>query len=321
MKPDTLITGGFGFIGYHLAKYLMETTDKTVVVAGRRDPDGDSLALMAQYPDRLLFESIDLHDMDEMSFPSVKEVYHLAARKVTSAQTVSSSLVMDENLDTDSAVFFAFSLRPDVRLVYASTGEVFGPLWEIYKDTGVAWPIAESEATVAVNVNEPNWLYALSKIAGEMRLIHGGHLFDWRIARLQNPYGPRMGDATLLPVAMRNAVKLLTTSVFIDDTRPFLYVEDAVAALVTIMDDNWLRGRTVGVCGPEERVEDVVNAIYGMMGYEPITKRMQRPPNAPNRVRALKTTVLNASGWAPHVTMSGGLRRTWDYYRTKSKHS
>lgn len=316
---DILITGGTGFLGYFLAKRILEKDEKALVtLLSMGEPDELVRDLQARYERRLKFDMRDVREMDETWYPHIDQVYHLAAKKVTTASDLELS-ALDTNTKIDDAVFYSLTdLGQAVKMLYVSTGEVFGPLWERMAVDGFSWPVPERNGLAAVNVYESQWMYALSKIVGEMRIMHENHGYRWSIARLQNPYGPRMGDKTLIPTLMRSAITGELAKVYGNDTRPFLYAEDVADAFITIMNSSHTDGKIINVAGPEMELGDLVPLVQKIAGTFPV-EVINRPAHISNHVRALDTSELQALGWHPWIDINEGLLKTWEYYKDKIK--
>lgn len=318
-ERDILITGGFGFIGYVIAKRILEKyPSDRVTLLSRGEPDEYVRALQEKHGDRLKFDTRDIIDMDETWYPHADQIYHLAARKTTT-DNIDDSGVLEMNLKTDDSVLWSMINRGEsCKLLYVSTGEVFGPLWERMRADGFTWPVPERNGLVGINIYDPQWMYALSKIVGEAQIIHEGGDFRWSIARLQNPYGPRMGDKTLIPKLMQSAVTGEKASVFANDTRPFIYVDDVADAFIVIMNSSHTDGKIINVAGPEMEVGDLVPVVQRVAGAFVVDVK-RREEHLPNHVRALDTTELQSLGWRPWVDIKEGIERTWEYYKDHIK--
>ena len=122
-----LITGGFGFIGLALARRILEkgSEEKVYLFGHERPMDAEMTALKGEFGERAQFRYGDVIDFNMGSFMDVNRVYHLAAIKRTSG---GSSFALDENIENDENIVHAFGHRPEVKILYASTGEIFGTM-------------------------------------------------------------------------------------------------------------------------------------------------------------------------------------------------
>lgn len=322
-KANILIIGGFGFIGLALARRILEKDKESrVILFGRKPQKDDALdALVRECGGRITIDPRDTERLcSEHSFKDVTQVYHLAARKVTTADKDADD-VFEDNYFADSDVFYTFENRPDVKIVYASSCEVIGPLWERMRaEEGGAWPLPESFRIGSVDIYDPAGAYGISKIVGEMRLLHGKWDFKYAIARIASPYGPRMGDKTLIPVLMAaQRAEEGKPKVYVNDTRPYIYIDDVCDALMIIMQSSHTNGKIVAVAGPEQTIGNVAALIPSVVGGRRIDyfESIMRDAFMPGHVRGVAVTTLLELGWRPWVELDEGLRRTWDYYQHK----
>jgi len=318
-EKRSLITGANGFIGYALTKRLLETRpDERLVLHARTAFSPDTIELVGQYPGRTTYRYGDLGDYDigdDAEIEDVDRVYHLAARIAT---TGASANVLDENETIDAALFDAYAARDDVRILYASTGEVLGPLWELMAaSSDWKWPPPETHGAAAITIPDPRWMYALSKIVGEARLRHSGYAYDWTIARLQNPYGPRASEATLIPQIIKGALKGPPATVYVNDTRPFLYVDDVADALILTMESPHASKRVVNIAGPEITAGQMADAITAVLEDPGAYTKQYREGHLPFHRRALDTAFLDGLGWRPWITLDEGAKKTVEYFKQR----
>ena len=310
-KPNVAITGASGFIGHHLTQRILSTDPDAVVKMICRKASGNVRMLEAMYLNRVEVVEMDIRDADETTFVGVEKVYHLAAHKTTSSDAGTCSHILQENIEIDAAVFYALALRDDVKMLYATTGEVYGPLWGDYDGAE-----SETSSVMSVDVEDTQWLYPLSKIVGEMTLRHGNFGFKTIIARLQNPYGPMMGDATLPVAIMRGLMGKMKMMVDAEATRPFLFIDDVVDALILLMESSIADLNVANVCGKETPVNVMAKKLAEIIGAPDTLERTDKRKLF-SKHRALSTNTLQGLGWREWTTLDDGLRKTWEYYKTR----
>ena len=203
MFRKILITGGAGFLGYHLAKHFNNSGIHVCVAdnfsRGVRDrhfldliEDGD-----------LSFSDLDL--LDEKAIINLGDdfdvIFHLAAiigvRHVTEKpyEVLSNNCRMLENVIT-----LARTQKNLTRLLFASTSEVYAgtlPHFDLRLPTPEDTPLARTDFVGS------RTSYMLSKIMGECLLHYSGVPFT--IFRPHNVFGPRMGLSHVIPEQLRNA--------------------------------------------------------------------------------------------------------------------
>lgn len=326
-RNKIFITGGYGFIGYHLAFLCLRQGHRVILFGHKPQDEKPFKDLQREFVDALQLmygEIIDdqLHKIMHEE-PDIAMVFHLAAMKTTSAtQGHADGALLAHNYDVDIEVLdFCSQIRENrekgdvrpVRLVYVSTGEVYGAHFE---DTIV--PPTE-DAVCGVRIDKPGYLYPVSKIAGEMMLRHGNWGFQWCIARLQNPYGPGMGVNMIIPKLLHAAIEAQEkgsatfTLAAPHDRRPYIYVDDAVMAFKVIMDLG-KSGETYNVAGLEAvLIKDVAMEVAALFAEGKLVVGFS--PDHQGTTRMIDThKINNRIGWYPLVPLPTGLKKTYDWY-------
>ena len=176
-------------------------------------------------------------------------------------------------------------------------------------------PIREDAAT------DPICAYGVSKLAVEKYLgvYHHLHGLPYVVLRLANPFGPwqRPGRgqgvvATLLQRALRGEPLEIWGDGEV--VRDFLYVEDAVAALLAAAPyEGTHRVFNVG-SGIGRSIREVAADIGRLVGQARVTvvRKAARPTDVP--VNVLDIGLIRAElGWRPRVAWADGLRRTAEW--------
>jgi len=119
------------------------------------------------------------------------------------------------------------------RFVFAGTSESYASIV-----TRFGWPVPTAE-DVPLGIDDvlnPRWSYAASKIHGEVATVSGcrQHGIDFSIVRYHNAYGPRMGDQHVISDFYARARKGVYALHGHEDTRSFIYAEDAVRATIAV---------------------------------------------------------------------------------------
>jgi UDP-glucose 4-epimerase len=299
----TLITGGAGFIGSHLAEALVADGHEVVVLDDLSTGRLENLEGITPGAVRFVHGSVVDEDVVGRLVSEVDEVYHLAAAVgvFTIQQRTLDSLRV--NLRGTEIVVEA-AARHGARLLVASTSEVYG------KNTTVG--LREDDDRILGSPLKSRWSYAEAKAIDETVTAqyvqhHGLHGV---LVRLFNTVGPRQTGryGMVMPrfVTQALAQEPLTVHGTGTQTRCFCHVADVVPALTQLMATDAAVGQVFNIGNPEqvsinglaERVigrtgsaSDVVHldyeAVYGS-GYEDMERRV---PNC-DRVREL-------IGWVP----------------------
>lgn len=312
-----LITGGAGFIGSHLSEALIARGDAVVVIDNLATGANRNLAnLEGQRNFRVVLGSI----LDELLVDELVDetdvVVHLAA-------AVGVKLIVEQPLR---------SLRTNIRgteivldavhryrrtAFIASTSEVYG------KNSGKMHEQADrvlGPSTIA------RWSYSASKAVDE----HLAMAF-WRekqiptiVARFFNTVGPRQTGAygMVLPRLVSQALLGRDLTIYGDgnQTRCFCDVEDAVRAIVGLLDDRAAVGEVFNV-GSEEEVSigEVGERILGATGSSSSLRFIPYDEVYGDQYEDMLRRVPDTSkirrtiGWRPQHNLDAIIKRTIDY--------
>lgn len=328
-KDKIVVIGGFGFIGYYLTKALL-AQGKNVIVFGHRSERTKSVfrELEGRYKKTLeLLEgdtmSDDLHHLVHND-TNIVGVYHLAGLKTTT-QTRDrldreAGSILAFNYDTDLEVFdFCENIlrhrnmdadERTVKLVYVSTAEVYGDMFKVPQK------MTEGHECM-IDPMSVRHLYPFSKLGGEMMLRHGGWTFDWNVVRLQNPYGPMMGDNMLLPILIKKAIEAEqgvgeVVFEYANDTRPYVYIEDVALGLAKVFDDGEDE-ETYNLAGDEDvSIGDIVTFVsrtFTNGKLKGVAKQVE-----PEHRKVDIAKIVRGVRWEPRVHLEEGLRRMHGHY-------
>ena len=262
-----LITGGSGFIGSHLAERLIERGDEVFIVDNLWTGKLANLAKIRGHEklhlvvDTILNESV----MNELIFKA-DQVYHLAA-------AVGVRNVMDHPVETldinvkGTEVVLRLSNRFKKKVFIASTSEIYGK--------HVEHDLSEDNNRVMGTVKKRRWAYACSKTLDEFLALA---YFDEKklpvlIGRLFNTVGPRQTGryGMVLPGFVQSALMGKPITVYGDgnQTRSFMHVNDAVGAIMRLMDEPSAEGEIYNVGNDQEvSINDLAQKVKEMTGSD-----------------------------------------------------
>jgi UDP-glucose 4-epimerase/UDP-glucuronate decarboxylase len=230
-----LITGGGGFIGYHLARYHLTLGDSVTIVDNLLKTDGEldeECRVLVKTPLVELLQ-IDLTDAAARRMPlsNVDIVYHLAAINGTRFFYEIPYGVARANLLMTLNLLDALEGKSIGKLVFASSSEVYAGCGQVGL---LKIPTDEDIPVVFPQPTEDRFCYGGSKFMGEFLCLRFGRQLKvpTSIVRYHNVYGPRMGKMHVIPefiariLARENPFRIYGGQ----ETRAFCYVEDAVEA-------------------------------------------------------------------------------------------
>jgi dTDP-glucose 4,6-dehydratase len=323
-----VVTGGAGFIGSALVRYLLGHTDHEVLVVDKLTYAGNlaSLASVQSHP-RYHFSLSDICDRSAVSgiFASFDPdaVMHLAAeshvdRSIDGPAEFISTNVVGTYVLLEAALAHWRKLgsrAQDFRFLHVSTDEVYGAL----KDEGCF-----TEETRY----DPRSPYSASKAASDHLVRAWSHTYGLPIllTNCSNNYGPHQFPEKLIPLTIIKGLASESMPVYGRglNVRDWLFVEDHAQALTLVLERGRV-GETYNIGGKAERRNiDVVGAICDAMD------RFTQCPNGgshrklinfvPDRPGhdfryAIDFAKLNAElGWSPKHSFETGLLATVKWY-------
>lgn len=266
-----LITGGAGFIGSALVRFLLRETEYSVVNIDKLSYAGNlkNLGEYQKHP-RHIFIHSDIADVSVLKkiFQQYQPigVIHLAAESHVDrsirqpadffhSNVLCTYLLLEQTLNYYQRV--AKNLKNAFRFVYVSTDEVFGALKHNQPPFDEHSPI------------RPNNPYAASKAAAEqfVRAWHKTYGLPTIIANASNNYGEYQHKEKLIPTVIHNALLGKNIPMYGDgkQVRDWIYVEDTVCALWQIFQHGTAGERFV--IGAENEIENhtLIEKICGLL--------------------------------------------------------
>ncbi len=302
----TLITGGAGYIGSHVAWAFIDAGRDVVIV------DNLSNSTRATAPPAADFHEFDLADAQRLRTlferSSIDSIIHLAGSIVV-PESIEAPLAYYANNTSNSVSLFQEAVRHGVKhVVFSSTAAVYAPTTKSM--------VAETDALGPLSP------YGLSKLMVEHILEHTSNAHDLRYAALRyfnvagaDPQG-RTGQSTpnathLIKVAVqtalgrRNALTIFGRDYETPDgtcIRDFIHVTDLanahVAALTYLENHGSPQTLNVGY-GKGASVLDVVGAVERVTGRPlPTQDGQRRPGDAPSLV-ADSSRLRGLLDWQP----------------------
>ena len=328
MATKILVTGGAGFIGSALIRYLISETEHQVVNVDKLTYAGNLRSLDAvSCSDRYRFEQVDIVDGAELHRvfrehqPDV--VMHLAAESHVdrslsgSAEFVQTNILGTHSLLEVSRAYVAEdeNRKKGFRFHHVSTDEVYGDLVDPDALFTERTPYAPSSP------------YSASKASSDhlVRAWHRSYGLPVLITNCSNNYGPNQFPEKLIPLVILNALDGKPIPIYGDgqQIRDWLYVEDHVRALLAVLEKGSIGG-TYNIGGHNERTSlHVVNSICSLL--------QELRPAAALDYKDLITFVDDRLGhdlryaidaskmereleWVPYETFESGLRKTVEWY-------
>jgi len=320
---NVVVTGGYGFIGSHLVSALLDRGDTVTVFDYAKNTRDTSI----DFDRRTNFHFVqgdvtDLAALEQALTPGVDTVYHLAAVVGVSNYMNDPLRVLDVNVIGTRNVL-ELSNRHGVRVVFASTSEVFG------KNPNP--PFAEDDDRVLGSTRTARWSYSTSKGMAEHLVfaMHAAYGLPVTVVRYFNVYGPRQNPIFVVSQTVHRILNdrrpLLYDSG--DQTRCFTYVDDAVAGTLLAADNDAAIGQAFNIGSmTETSMRDVVDLAIKIADVDSVAEAEAvdtaerygiRYEDIPRRIPD-STKAQRELGWRLTVDVAEGIRRTIDWAQANS---
>lgn len=305
-----LITGGAGFIGSYLC-------------------------------DRFLADGDDVICMDNLITGSVDNISHLQDSRFSFINYDVTNYIYIKG-DVDYILHFASPASPLDYMEYPiqtlkvgslGTHKVLG----LAREKGARFLLASTSETYGdplvhpqnedywgnVNPVGPRGVYDEAKRFAEAMTMayHRYHKVDTRIVRIFNTYGPRMRikDGRAIPNFIAQALSDEDVTVFGDgmQTRSFCYIEDMVEGIYRLLKSDY--NMPVNIGNPHEMtVIGLAREIISLTGSRSKIVNNPLPEDDPKVRQPDITRANNILRWKPQVSLTDGLKRTIEYFKTKT---
>ncbi len=337
MNNTILVTGGAGFIGSAVVRYLIESSDSNIVVVDKLTYAGNlqSLASVADN-ERYNFEQVDICDAAELmrvfSQHRPKWVMHLAAESHVDRSIDGPGEFIQTNvigtyqlLEASKTYFLSLSTadKENFKFHHISTDEVYGDLE------------GTSNLFTEQTPYSPSSPYSASKASSDhlVRAWHRTFGLPVVITNCSNNYGPYHFPEKLVPLVILNALAGKALPIYGDgmQIRDWLYVEDHAKALVKVVSQGTI-GETYNIGGHNEKANiDVVKTICSILD-ELVPSKLTNVQKYAELITYVKDRAghdvryaIDASkiekelGWIPQESFETGIRKTVQWYLTNEK--
>ena len=250
----SLITGGAGFIGSHLAARLLASGHRVVIVDDYSTGNRDNLRDISgdkRFVDKLqiIDGSVTDDDLVTRLVDDADRVYHLAAAVGVALIAKAPIQTIERNVYPTQLILDRLGRRAAagdrVPCFIASTSEVYG------KNPKSTWN--EEDDLVFGSTTRPRWSYGVSKAIDEFLALayHKENDLPVVVGRFFNVVGPRQTGTygMVLPrfVAAAIAGEPLTVHDDGQQIRCFAHVDDVVDAVCKLMDAPEAAGRVYNI--------------------------------------------------------------------------
>ncbi len=327
-----LVTGGAGFIGSAVIRFLLNDTDNEVINLDKLTYAGNLDSVLPVANSRNYhFEQVDVCDREALDRVFQKHqpdaVMHLAAESHVDRSIDGPGDFIQTNLVGTYTMLEAGrsywsglgeTARARFRFLHVSTDEVYG-------DLATCDDLFREDTSY-----DPSSPYAATKAGSDHLVRAWGRTFRFPvlITNCSNNYGPYQFPEKLIPHMILNALSAKPLPIYGDGSqiRDWLYVDDHARALYRVLSQGRI-GETYNIGGLNEKKNlDVVKTICAIMDEAVTTKPAgvkrfsdlitfvtDRPGH--DERYAIDASKINTDlGWTPDEDFESGIRKTVLWY-------
>ena len=337
MSKKVVVTGGAGFIGHILIKYILDNTDWEVISLDRLDYSGNLNRfshMLKDYPEKektrlqIIYHDLksEINNLLDSKIKDAEIVFHLAASSHVDRSIVDPLTFVEDNvLATANLLNYARFMDNLELLAYFSTDEVFGPAkpgqsfleWDRYNSTNP---------------------YSAAKAGGEELAIAFENTYGLPIviSHCMNVYGERQHPEKYIPNTLWKLKnnKKITIHASKDKSTPgsrhYIYSEDVANSVMFItenfeklkkmqfpIDDIGPKCLKVNIPGTKEldnlEVAKLISEFSGFsLDYELVDFHSSRPGH--DLRYAIDGTFIRNAGWEPNYTVEDSLEKLVKWY-------
>ncbi|MDO8528975.1 MAG: SDR family oxidoreductase [Nanoarchaeota archaeon] len=303
-----LVTGGAGFIGSHLCRYLLGKGHEVVCLdnfftgKSKNILDLKKNAKFKVIPHDIT-NPINIQEhfdrIYNLACPASPVHYQFDPIKTVKANTLGVINILE------------FAKLNGARILQASTSEVYGdplehPQKETYKGN--------------VNTLGPRACYDEGKRVAETLFMdyHRKYKVPIRIVRIFNTYGPSMdkNDGRVVSNFIMQALKNEPITMYGEgkQTRSFCYVSDLIEGLYRLMESDCIGPINLG--NPREfTIIELAKKVVKITGSKSKIEYKELPQDDPTQRKPDITLAKKFLRWEPKIQLNEGLKKTIDYFK------
>lgn len=333
---NILVTGGAGFIGGAVVRYIINNTSDFVINVDKLTYAGNLESLREiSHSSRYVFEQVDICNRDDLEriFANYQPdaVMHLAAESHVDRSISGPANFIETNIVGTYTLLEAARTywngldaprRAAFRFHHISTDEVYGDL----KHPDEVLCADELTLFTEATPYAPSSPYSASKASSDhlVRAWRRTYGLPAIVTNCSNNYGPYHFPEKLIPLVILNALDGKPLPVYGngDQIRDWLYVEDHARALYKVISQGKV-GETYNIGGHNEKQNlEVVNTICDLLDElvpkdasyrEQITFVADRPGHD-RRYAIDASKIATELGWTPDESFESGIRKTVIWY-------
>ena len=301
-----LVTGGTGFLGSHLTKYLLDAGEQVISLDNNFTGTKKNIKEFLSHPN---FEFIR-HDVTQPIFLEVERIWHLAC-PASPIHYQSNPIKTTKTSFLGTLNMLGIAKRVGARILLASTSEVYGdpkehPQKESYNG---------SVNPIGIRSCYDEGKRVAETLCFDYKRIHE---IDIRVMRIFNTYGPKMNlnDGRVVSNFIVQALKGKNLTIYGDgtQTRSFCYVDDLISGMVSLMNGNHYGPINIG--NPNEfKIKELAELIIQKINPKLEISYLPLPQDDPLQRKPDISLARKELLWEPKINIKEGLEKTIPWFK------
>tara|TARA_B100000427_G_scaffold308028_1_gene295975 strand:+ start:698 stop:1621 length:924 start_codon:yes stop_codon:yes gene_type:complete len=303
---NILITGGAGFIGYHLCKKKLEEGNKVICIDNLNSGQLDNINHLIKYQH---FSFINHNIIKPLIIEQdIDEIYHLACPASPKYYQLDDKFTLDTCYKGTQNIL-ELALKKNSKVLFTSTSEIYGdplehPQTEEYKGN--------------VNTFGSRSCYDEGKrVAETLMYIYKNYGVNIRIVRIFNTYGPnmRLNDGRVITNFISQALENKPITIYGDgnQTRCFCYIDDMIEGICKLMNSDYTKPINLG--NPEEiTMNELAIIVKNLTKSHSDIVYTNLPEDDPKRRKPHIYKAKHILNWKPKTNLTQGLIHTIYHY-------
>jgi len=304
-----IVTGGAGFIGSHLCRFLVSEGHNVICLDNLLTGSKNNLSDFYENSNFTFIEHDIINPYYDMG---IDEIYNLACPaspihyQINPIKTVKTNTLGVINM-------LGLAKKNNAKILQASTSEVYGdpeihPQTEMYNGN--------------VNMIGPRSCYDEGKRCAETLFMdyHRSHNLNIKIARIFNTYGPNMAlnDGRVVSNIILQSLKGENITIYGNgnQTRSFMYVDDLVKGLILLMNSENNFVDPINLGNPNEiTINELASTIRKYTNSNSKIIYEELPKDDPKRRKPNISKANKILNWKPALDLDKGLIKTIEYFK------
>lgn len=323
MTKKVFVTGGLGLIGSHLTEALLNLGNQVVILDNESTGAVQNLEHVSSNRDLKLVNG-DILDVSKVESLMEKSdfCFHLAASLGVKKILTSPLSSYESNVHGTQNVLASAS-KYGVPVFLASTSEIYG-------DNPIQ-PLTEDSKRVLGSPLNIRWTYSEAKALDESlaKIYEREKGLRFIIGRFFNTVGPRqIGEyGMVLPRFVRSAMRDESIQVYGDgsQSRVFCHVDDAVEAMIRLIDEPKSYGNVFNIGGEGEisvkkLAELVIDVLNSKSNIELVPYEIAYTEGFEETYRRVPDTskLRELTGWTPKRSLETTIKDIADYFTARN---